>query len=36
MPDDLIELPASTYITQLQRFKVLDSWMPILFRGRAT
>ena len=31
-PDDLIELSASTYIDQLQRFKVLDSEMPNLFR----
>jgi hypothetical protein len=35
-PDDLIELSASTYIDQLQRYKVLDSEMPYLFRGRAT
>ena len=31
-PDDLIELSASTYNDQLQRFKVLDSDMPYLFR----
>ena len=31
-PDDLVELSASTYIDQLQRFKVLDNEMPNLFR----